>query len=139
MVWKGGGQDPYPVISQALSAQGPLFLTEAPQDPTCRPRAVSPQGQGCDVGGGWRLQEGLYGTCPFPEGQSPDVRTSQGRHKSRRSLALWSDPTAGCVQGGWAFRRPGLSQETGVPRISLKMAPNPTLLLDIKSKEIRAW
>ena len=76
-------------------------------------------------------------TCPFPVGQTPDVRTSQGKHKSSRSLALWSDPTAGCVPWGRVFRRPVSLRRQRVPRVSLKMVSNPTLLHDSDPKEIR--
>lgn len=113
VVWKGGaGRTPLRLSPKLCQPRVHFFSRRLPRIPHVDPGLCHLKVRVVMLAEAGGCREGLYGTCPFPEGQSPDVRTSQGRHKSRRSLALWSDPTAGCVRGGWACRRPGLSQET---------------------------
>lgn len=116
-----------------------MFLTEAPQDPTSRPQAASPE-----VGEAELEAKGRAGPhLPFPLGQTRDVRTSPEKHKSRLGPVLSSlfRSHAGCAEwGAGAFRGVvGLWESLRrqvVLRVSLKMPPNPTLLQDNDPKEI---
>lgn len=90
--WSGRrvARDSYQVISPAVPVSPglPFLIPEVPRIPHLGPglRHLEVRGQGK-----WsrrRQREGLRGPCPFPVGQTQNVRTSQEKHKSTRSLAL---------------------------------------------------
>lgn len=125
------GRDPYQVISRAPSARGPPFLTEAPRTQVWAPGCVTMRPGDVE----WADQrEGLRGTCPFPVGQAHDVRRCINP-VGAWPLSLSSDPMAGRTERGQRLWGRGVSRQV-VLRVSLKMAPNPTVLYD-DPKEIR--